>query len=150
MRAAPPVEVSLASGHGERAVVAFTVMMSAMILTHWLQTETWHESGSAGWLSAAVFGAAVMGAAVGWRTTRPMQGKLRWDGTTWALQATSNGAAESLGAVHIALDFGGWVLLRSACGRWCGLSAGQAGARWHGLQVALRNPLLSAAEQPAP
>ena len=150
MRAAPPVEVNLANGHRERAVVAFIAMMSAMTLTFWLQGGTWHESGSTGWPLAAVISAAVMGAAVGWRAAQPLAGQLRWDGSTWALQPTPNGAAEPLGAVHIALDFGAWVLLRSACGRWCGLSAGQAGVRWHGLQVALRNPTLAAAERPAP
>ena len=150
MRAAPPVEVNLANGHRERAVVAFIGMMAATTLMYWVQARAWHESGGTEWLAMAVFGAAVIGAAAGWRTARPLLGQLRWDGARWALQSTPYGAAAPLGAVRIALDFGAWVLLRSACGQWCGLSAGQAGPRWHALQVALRNPVVAAAERPGP
>jgi hypothetical protein len=147
---APAFELELGAGTLERAcaaaiwAVAFTVAW--IWLRDWLpQTpaERVPESLRAGrfmfpidWLAAASVAAG--GAWFGWRIARPLRGRLIWDGSAWALQSPVFTFAAPLPSVSLGLDLGSAVVLRTGAGAWCLVTAGQAGPRWHALQLALR------------
>ena len=47
-------------------------------------------------------------------------------------------APKPLPRLRLAMDLGSALLLQAGDGRWCLATAHSAGARWHGLQLALR------------
>ena len=69
--------------------------------------------------------------------------QLAWTGQAWHLLLPGLSPPQpALQAVQVALDLGSWMLVHTVSDqgrhRWHGASAGQAGAAWHGLRVALR------------
>jgi hypothetical protein len=128
----PPVDLNLGSGRRGRAVAAIIWMAATLALVVWLRGP-WMDAGLA-WLAAAALG----GAFLGWAIARPMRGHLIWDGRAWSWQGSADAEPKPLAQLRLALDFGGAVLLRAGEGRWCLVTAGDAGRQWHGLQLALR------------
>ncbi|HSW04870.1 hypothetical protein [Aquabacterium sp.] len=160
MRAAPPpVELGLGKGRRERAVVAMLHGLAACAVTAWLlQRHGEGSPASAGGAVLLVFliAAASGGALLGWFVVPPLQGRLRWDGAGWSHVDEGNAAVQALKAVQLQLDLGSWVLLRAVRldrrpALWCGVTALEAGAAWHGLRLALyHRPPDSSAQQGLP
>lgn len=137
MRAAPPVEVDLGAGRRERVLASLWWGLSAGVFVLWA-----NHSFSAGFPSWTGMLPVIAAVGVAWRHLRPMAGQLIWTGQVWRWQAPDQPLRE-LARVQRALDLGDWMLLHctsdARAGLWCGVSARQAGAAWHGLQLALRN-----------
>ena len=133
MRAAPPIEVILGSGRREAAVLAAVWLAAVASTAAWLAARS-------DWPLAArcVAGLAMaVGGAIAWGASRPMRGRLAWDGGQWRWRASGGSDVAVAPGLRIAIDGGGWVLLRDDRGRWCVLARHQAGALWHGLRMAL-------------
>ena len=148
MRAAPPVEIGLGTGRRERTVVALVWAAALMALVSWGQLRGW-VAYAAGWAVAG----AIVGAVFGWCIATPMQGRITWDGRAWSWQAPHSLVRRPMGELRLMFDLGTWMLLcTDNVGwrrRWCGISAGDAGPEWHGLQLALRNPSRPKPTEPA-
>ncbi len=114
--------------------------LAGAALAHWAQDHGWLAR-SAWWPVFAV----ITWTFAAWRMASPMQGRLRWDGAHWVHLPNQLPQAIALKNLRISVDLGGWLLLRADHGRWCGLTAGKCGAQWHGLQLALRNPVAQVA-----
>jgi hypothetical protein len=131
MHAAPPVRVMLSRSLGWIAVQALCAGAAATNLAAWALIQA--EQPAAGAWGLGLL-AAALGARWAWAGQRP--GELAWDGTQW-------GWAERQGAVQVALDLDGWMLLRfdPATGRRCWIAASRrssAGA-WSALRTALHS-----------
>jgi hypothetical protein len=135
MRAAPPVDVTLGNGRREKATVAVVWTAACAAVAAWLDA---HLPGQ--WLTVIAPVGALLGGAMGWRVASPMRGRLAWDGVHWSWRVAA-GISVPLHGLRIALDLGGWLLLRDDAGHWCGIAAGDVQAQWHGLQLALRSAL---------
>ncbi len=78
-----------------------------------------------------------------WRLRRPDARRLRHTGTGW--QRVSPGSAPQRVTVDVAIDLGGWLLLRlrqedggaSAASIWVPMAADRQPRRWHALRCAL-------------
>ena len=140
MRAAPPVQVHVASKGAWQGVIAVSAAGVAASCFAW---AAGHASFS-GWMAAAV-GLAVFATTAAWVWRRPLSasGALRWDGAQWRLDGRG-------GAVGVMLDLDLWMLLRfDAAGRrpaWLAVGRREAGGAWHALRAAVysRRPNKSA------
>jgi hypothetical protein len=138
MRAAPPpVEFPLGSGRRERVVVALLYALAGAALVAWLAPRAGAQVPA--W---AVIGVAATAALVGWCLLSPMQGRLAWDGAGWSHLQAPGSMRRPMDAVHLQIDVGPWLLLRvqrpgHRASGWCGLSAADVGAAWHGARLAL-------------
>src|SRR5574337_161190 len=136
MRAAPPVEVPLAAARAERAACALLHALAAL--------GSVAAAGSAlglGQLAWPATAAVACAAALGVIAWRPPRGRLRWDGEAWTV-LPAPGQCQRIDRLRLQVDFGAWMLLRwTVEGQrrtaWAPLRAGDAGAAWHGLRVAL-------------
>lgn len=153
---APPFELELGKGSLERTCAA--LLWAGAFVLAWIWLRGWLDetladtapaataAGSlmllADWLAG--LGAAAGGAWLGWRIASPLRGRLIWDGHAWALQSPVFAFAAPLPWVSLSLDLGGTVVLRTGSGAWCVVTHGQAGRRWHALQLALRSQPASA------
>jgi hypothetical protein len=133
-RHAPAFEIQLSPdpGLGVAAAVlgaASGVALVAAVAMQW-------GFGLGPWLaSSALLGCAMAG--LGWRLTRCAPQTLRWDGQAWWLDEAAQGVA-------VAMDLGGWLLLRlTPTGggwlwpRYLALSRAHCGAQWSGLRATL-------------
>ncbi len=83
--------------------------------------------------------AVALATATGWLSWRWLPGghvDLCWDGQQWSIDGRA-------GTVELMIDTGSWMLLRQRVaggGHWLAVGAGDAGAVWHGLRVALHAP----------
>ena len=155
MRAAPAVRALLHGGGAERMLISGLYAISGAALAGWALAgwalaNTDQTRQGAAW--AIVLLATVAAGALGaWqaRAALPADGAyLGWDGQGWTLgrhPAADGKAAPAetpLLAVVVAIDLGAWLLLRlqPAAGprRWQAARAGQSGADWHGLRLALQ------------
>jgi hypothetical protein len=147
MRASPPIDIALGrSGPWLVFVVAVTLSSVAVVAT-WLMLGMGASASSPGLPAAAVAALVLLLASRAFLAARVPGGRLRWDGRRWALTDSARGDAEGLvGGVTIALDLGGWLLLRfvadSAPGvavRWLPLQRRGHESDWHALRCALHS-----------
>ena len=134
MRAAPPVSVEATGGIAWRVVRTLLPALAAVV------TLAWGLGHAAPQTSAAVFAFAAASVALvvavpAWRSYPPHSVALRWDGQWWS-------ADGSAGRLDVAMDLGGWLLLRlhpadGARPRWIAVTATEVGLALHGLRAAL-------------
>lgn len=147
MRAAPPVEVQLASGRRERCILVLLHAWAGAQCGVW--AALWGELPAA-WTWAAALSLAGLMAGLGCRLglrSLPACGtaagapRLRWDGRQWWLHAGAD-AQQRVQQVQVAIDLGPWLLLQlllepDRSTRWAVVDARSAGAAWHGLRRAV-------------
>ena len=150
MRAAPAVRALLDDSRPERVLIAGLYGLAAAAVMVWALAHAGVHLPLQVGLGAAA--AALAAAALGWRLARGAlpggASSLDWNGQCWCLiepLASSSHQASSpapLRAVVVALDLGGWQLLRLQTDadrwRWQAVRAACVGPDWHGLQLALR------------
>lgn len=131
MRQAPPVGVTCSGRGAWQAGGALLAALAAAAAAAW---AAGHAGASPAFLIAAAAVAAGGAAALAWWRGAVAPRVLRWDGAAWRL-------GEQEGRVAVALDLGGWLLMRfqapGARAHWLPLGAAEAGAAWHPLRCAL-------------
>lgn len=133
MTGPPPLSLRLGSGARERAWCAAVWLLVGLAMGLWMQAHGWLDlHGLAPMLGA------LLGATAGAWLARPMQGQLLWDGQAWHLRSSRDAQAQAIDAVWLAIDLGAVIALRARPGRWALVTRRDAGAQWHGLQIALR------------
>jgi hypothetical protein len=137
MTGPPPLSLHLGSGARERGFSAAIWLMAGGAMGLWMQARGWFGVDGVGRMLGASLG-AVVAAAVGAVVARPMQGQLTWDGQAWSLRPRGAAQALDIHALRLAIDLGVLVVLRARRGRWALVTRHEAGAQWHGLQMALR------------
>lgn len=146
MRASPAFQVVLDRFGVWRMAVLVPALAGGVVMGAWLVSSPPSVSiASRG--SAAV--AALVLLLVGARAASVAPVSLRWDGQLWHLgPPASAGHEPASGALHVALDFGPWMLLRfePAESTWrtraTWLPAQRRGleSRWHALRCAVYSP----------
>ncbi len=158
MRAAPAFQISLRRAGVWRVAIFTVAALGLGALTTWLVT---HERPVH---PVLMIGVVALGAAViafGARVARVPAVDLRFDGRCWYLGESaepSNRADAVVGNLHIAIDFGAWMLLRfvpvstssDVRRRAIWLPAQRWGAenQWHALRVSVYAPRHAPAEDP--
>ena len=144
MRAAPAVEVALATGRGERMLITLLHGLAGAMLARWaIESQPAAASCAAlhwPWVCGAALALALPGALLARRALAPEPARLGWDGSRWLLRAR---AEQPLRRLDLALDLGPWVLLKAlpsdgGPARWRVASQRSAGGGWHALRVALQ------------
>jgi len=143
MRGAPPVEIRVHRQGPWRAFVVTLVILTAGSITIWLASV---EAGTA--FKAALAVATLGACAAALATTVPFDLRLRWTGSSWALNRGGNApTSEPLaGTLTVAIDLGSWMLLRfvgeSARARttWLPVRRGDVEGDWHALRCAVHAP----------
>ncbi len=154
MRASPTFQCVLNRFGVWRAAVAAVASAGVVVLLAWLATrsEPTPAIGLAAWVSAMF---AVPALAVS--LMRVPSVAMRWDGQQWwlARQARSSRTAATAqidavaGEVDVALDFGGWMLLRfrpvavarhTRLPQWLPVQRRGLEAHWHALRCAVYSP----------
>lgn len=136
MDTAPAVDAGLDDDPATRWALSCLCAAAAASLVGW--GLAWLQASA---IAVAVGVAACTGALAGWGAARVRSpGRLRWDGRAWSLLA--DGASTPLvGAVDVALDLDGWMLLRfdgsDGRRRWWPLSRRRQASCWHALRCAL-------------
>jgi hypothetical protein len=141
MRAAPAVAVEAMPTARLRTIQALLAAGAAASLAAWA-VQHLGRFDVAAWAGAA---AAAVGAALGWRAPTTLRARLAWTGAGWELQLPgSGGGGESTAPPEVALDLGGWMLVRvRRPGRgsvWAEVSQGSAGAAWLAWRTAVYSP----------
>jgi hypothetical protein len=153
MRAAPPVDAALGGGRLERMLMVLLHALAGGVCAAWLGLHAgWQRPGW--WLATLGVAAAlgVLGAVLARRVLPATPGRLRWTGAQWALHMP--GQELPLQRVVVAIDVGGWMLLRLQ-GQdrpfvvWRVAAARSARGGWHGLRVALVAHAGGVTERPA-
>ena len=154
MRASPAFQCELSRFGLWRAAVATVASASLVVLLVWLSTRSEPTSafGLAAWVGST-FAVPALAASL----MQLPAVTLRWDGQLWWLarvgrspRAAAAAQADAVaGAVDVALDFGGWMLLRfrpvAAAGRrrvprWLPAQRSGLEAQWHALRCAVYSP----------
>ncbi len=139
MTAAPAVDVVCTGDAFARRAAALLAALAAAAGAAWGV----RLGGGADGLAAAAGAIAAVFAAVA-VAGRPRRAAvvLRWDGAAWSVR--DDGSADAVaGHARVAIDLGGWLLLRfdAAAGapprRWIALARRDHRARWHALRCAL-------------
>ena len=158
MHAAPALQVDvLRFGVWRAAIGGLITTCLAVVCLWWARAH--HEPA---WLHLALTAAALLAVAGASTRLRSRPFRLRWDGERWHVgPANARDAEPWVGAVGVAIDFGGWMLLRFApvsapehapasglrrCPyRWLPVQRRGLEAQWH----ALRGALYSARFEPS-
>lgn len=131
MRQAPPVGVTCSGRGAWRVAGALLAALAGASAAAW---AAGHGGATPPFLILAAAAAACGAAVLAWRRGAVAPSALRWDGAVWRL-------GDREGRVIVALDLGGWALLRfqPAGGRpsWLPVGAAETGAAWHPLRCAL-------------
>ena len=140
MRAAPAFQVSLRRFGVWRVAVVALAAVAAAVLTAWLMTGE-APIGMAGGLGAAAALAAILALTASLLRMPPCD--LRWDGLVWTLGR--QGGEASPGALQVAVDLGGWMLLRfmpaaSARAVWLPVQRLGLESQWHALRCSVYAP----------
>jgi hypothetical protein len=137
MRASPAFQVSLQRFGVWRAAVWLLTALALGTIVTWLASRP--PPLGAGTLALAAAGtAALTWLAVSMATQRPID--LIWDGRNWSLGAPNREPVA--GDLSVALDLGGWMLLRfkplsSSAFIWVTAQRWGLEAAWHGLRCAV-------------
>jgi hypothetical protein len=143
-RQAPPVDLICSGDGGWRAAQVLLGALAAAVFVAWATLQAALPTGA---VMVATATAALGGAALGWRRSRPRPVRLVWDGQVWR----ADGAA---GEVDVMIDLGSWRLLRfrPAAGKvtWLPVPDAEAGPAGNALLAALyaRPPTTVAADAP--
>jgi hypothetical protein len=145
VHAAPPVRVTFGRSAGWVVFTAVLGAAAAANVAAWVAMRS--GLSVAGWLALA---AAVAGglATAAWMWHRQAPGLLEWDGERWRWAGCD-------GDARVAIDLGGWMLLRfsaAAAGHaWIAASRGQTKGAWTALRSALfsRRPADLAPDAPS-
>ena len=140
MQLAPFIEVRIDRFGRWRAALAIVAVMSAVVASTWCW-QAMAEQGTPAWqLVLVVSGLIVSMILCGQQmlmadASRPVE--LRWDGQCWWLGAVS-------GDMSVALDFGGWLLLKfrpvddeARHATWLPVQRGGLESKWHALRCAV-------------
>ena len=147
MRAVPPFELDVTLGRAERALLAMTGGLCAMLLGAWVWSHVDAAAGPAGhgllYSIVVSAGSALAGLWLGWRLAPRSPGTLAWHQGQWTLRRPDLSARE--GTVQAKLDVGAWMLLHfcpANGGRssWLAVSGRNAGPAWHALRATLFAP----------
>ncbi len=146
MRASPAFQVVLDRFGVWRLAVLAAALAGVIVTLAWLASSQPLVSVASRWLAAV---ASLVLLLFGARAARVAPVSLRWDGQLWHLgPPESAGQEPDSGALHVALDFGPWMLLRfePAESTWrtgsTWLPAQRRGleSRWHALRCAVYSP----------
>jgi hypothetical protein len=146
MRASPAFQVVLDRFGVWQVAVLASALAGGVVMLAWLASSLPSVS-VASRCAAAVAALALL--VLGARAARVAPVSLRWDGQHWHLgPPESAGHEPASGALHVALDFGPWMLLRFAPAestwrtRATWLPAQRRGleSRWHALRCAVYSP----------
>ena len=163
MRASPAFQCVLNRFGVWRAAIAALASAGVAVLLVWLATrsEPMPSLGLAAWVGAMLAVPALAASLM-----RIPAVTLRWDGQQWwlaRLAGSSRAAAAAQidavgGEIDVALDFGGWMLLRfrpiSAArrerfSRWLPVQRRGLEAHWHALRCAVYSPRPAPAREAA-
>ena len=163
MRASPAFQCLLNRFGVWRAVITALASAGVGVLLAWLATrsEPVPTLGLAAWAGAML---AVPALAVS--LIRVPAVTLRWDGQQWWLARTARSSRAATaaqidaaaGEIDVALDFGGWMLLRfrpisavrrERSPRWLPVQRRGLEAHWHALRCAVYSPRPAPAREPA-
>jgi hypothetical protein len=110
MRASPPFQVSVTRFGVWRLAVVGLIVLAAAVLVAWLASRD--EFTALGWqLAAGAAGTGLLASSLALVRIAPLS--LRWDSQSWHLgPAASAGDEPWRGSLAVALDLGGWMLLR--------------------------------------
>ena len=143
MRASPPFQISVTRFGVWRLGVVGLSALAAAALVAWLASRD--EFTAPGWqIAAGVAGTALLASSLALARIAPVS--LRWGGQQWHLgPAASAGDEPWRGSLAVALDLGGWMLLRfehddpSRRRRfsWLPIQRGGLEDRWHALRCAV-------------
>jgi hypothetical protein len=140
VRQAPPVGVTCTGRGAWRVGSALLAALAAASVAAWASAHALLPVLSQ---SMVALLAALAAGAFAWVRAAVPPAQLVWDGAAWRLDGEP-------GRLAVALDLGGWLLLRfdaEAGGRrWLPVGAAEAGAAWH----ALRCAVLARTTAPAP
>jgi hypothetical protein len=156
MHGSPPCAITVARFGAWRTAVAVVALAALATLGAWLLASPLGEDV---WIRAGVAVAALATIALAASLWRQPAFRLRWDGLAWTIASAAGAAPESSGRMEVAIDLGGFLLLRftpagrsgPASIRW--LPVGRAGLEreWHAFRCALHSPqpdLVSSAAEP--
>ena len=144
MRSAPPLQLSVNRYGVWRAVVLLLVASAGAAMLAWWWAQPVPVPQWASVVAAAGVLVSAASAAGLWRTPRTT---LRWERQRWWV--TREGLAERAGDLAVAIDLGGWILLRFVpegaptglawrCPpMWIALQRRGLEAQWHTLRCAL-------------
>ena len=143
MRASPPFQISVTRFGIWRIGVIGLSALAAATLAAWLATRD--EFTALAWqIATGAGGATLLAASLALARIAPLS--LRWDSRQWHLgPAASAGAEPWPGSLAVALDLGGWMLLRfeheSASRRrrfsWLPIQRSGLEPHWHALRCAV-------------
>ena len=149
MHAAPAVSVGCRDGGVWRAVQLGLHGLAGASVAAWLAAQGGLADAGQALAAAAAGLLGVAAAALNLRRRGRDDGQLVWDGQCWRHGIGADNAEAVPGRVRVALDLGGWLLLRfdgvDGPARWLALSRGAAGAAW----PALRRALVATAGRPS-
>lgn len=149
MRAAPPVDFPLARRGLWAGLAGLLAGLVAAVPIAWL---AWHlhvarvtSAGAENLLMVLAIVAALAAARLGAsRAGRHGGARLQWDGAGWALLGLGQNAI-ALRTPSVRMDLGRAMLLRAAVpgasARWLAVESRDGPVAWHGLRVALAQPL---------
>jgi hypothetical protein len=139
MRGAPPVEIRVRRQGPWRAFVVALVVLTVASIGLWLASA---EVDTAVQAMLAVLTLAAGAAALS--TTAPFNLCVRWTGSCWTLARGEEPGSEPVtGVLTVAIDLGGWMLLRFAAGStrtrtiWIPVQRGSVEGDWHALRCAV-------------
>jgi len=163
MRASPAFQCVLSHFGLWRAAVAAIAAVGVAVLLAWLATRTEPTPllGLAAW-AAALLGVPALAVSL----MRVPTVALRWDGRQWWLARLmrSPRAADAVqtdavsGEIDVALDFGGWMLLRfrpdtvhrrTRLPRWLPVQRRGLEGHWHAIRCAVYSPRPASAREAA-
>jgi len=164
MRASPTFQCVLNRFGVWRAAVAAVASAGVVVLLSWLasRSEPTPPLGLAAWVGAMI---AVPALAASLMRMPPVA--MRWDGQQWWLarqtrsssRAAATGQLDAVaGEIDVALDFGGWMLLRfrpvavarrARPAQWLPVQRRGLEAHWHALRCAVYSPRPASARDAA-
>jgi hypothetical protein len=143
MRASPPFQVSVTRFGVWRCAIVGLAIGAAATLAGWLATRD--EFTPWAWqMAAGVAGAGLLLSSLALLRVAPLS--LRWDGRQWHLGPVASAGDEPWeGSLAVALDLGGWLLLRFAHEAparprrftWLPIQRRGLEDRWHALRCAV-------------
>ena len=132
MHSPPAFQVSIVHFGVWRALCAGMAAAAVLTAVMWAATMAGHSAWVWLWPLAVSAGCAML-------LRRPMPFRLRWDTQDWFVEPGEGRALAGPGALQVALDLGGWMLLRFAPvaggpARWLPVQCRGHEPAWHGLR----------------